>query len=76
MLTVELNFLVPALLIGTIDFCYFISLSLTLTVPGGHKVSAKRNLLASFSPMFPSDHDKILCGDEAIQAEHHETTFE
>ena len=35
--------------IGTIDFCHFIRLSLTLTLPWGHKVSAKQNLLASFS---------------------------
>ena len=33
--------------IGTI----FILLSLTLTLPGSHKVSIKQNLLASFSPI-------------------------
>ena len=35
--------------IGTIDFYHFILLLLTLTLPGGHKDSAKQNLLASFS---------------------------
>ena len=38
-----------AMLIGTKDFCHFILLSLILTLPGGHKVSAKQNTLASFS---------------------------
>ena len=33
---------------GTIDFYHFIPLSLALTLPGGHKVSAKQNVLASF----------------------------
>ena len=36
-------------LMGTIDFYHFIPLSLTLSVPGGHKVNAKQNLLVSFS---------------------------
>ena len=34
---------------GTIDFYHFILLSLTLTLAGGHKISAKQNLLASVS---------------------------
>ena len=33
---------------GTIDFYCFIPLSLTVTLAGRHKVSAKQNLLASF----------------------------
>ena len=37
------------LVIGTIDFYHFIPLSVTLTLLGGHKVSAKENLLALFS---------------------------
>ena len=37
--------------IGTIDFYHFVPLSLTLTLAGGHKVSTKQNLLASFSRM-------------------------
>ena len=44
-----LLFVLPAMFLGTIDFNHFIPLSLTLTLPGGHKVSAKQNLLASFS---------------------------
>ena len=35
--------------IGTIDLQHFIPLSVILTLPGCHKVSAKQNLLASFS---------------------------
>ena len=35
------NFLIPAMLIDTIDFCHSIPLSPTLTLPGGHKVSLK-----------------------------------
>ena len=34
------------MLIGANDFYHFISLSLTLTLPGGHKVSSKQNLYA------------------------------
>ena len=32
--TSELNFFIPAMLIGTIDYYHFIPLSLTLTLPG------------------------------------------
>ena len=46
---VQPNFFLPAMLIGTIDFKHFVLLSLTLTLPGGLKVSAMQNLLASFS---------------------------
>ena len=82
-------FFVPAKLIGIIDFYYFIPISPTLFIPGGHKVSAKQNLLASSliprpSPTPPLPHPKFSshqtvtwCGDEAaIEAEHPETTFE
>ena len=47
--TVQPNLFIPAMLIGTIDFYHFILLSLTLILPGGHMVSIKQNLLASFS---------------------------
>ena len=43
------HFFIPAMLIGTIELCRFIQLSLTLTLPGSHKVIAKQNLLPSFS---------------------------
>ena len=48
MQTVQSNFLVCIAdsLIGTIYFYHFIPLSLALTLPGGHKVSAKQNRLA------------------------------
>ena len=52
MQTFQPTFFIPALLIGTIGFYHFIPLSLTLTLPGGHKVSTKQNLLASFSHTF------------------------
>ena len=35
-----------AMLVHTTDFYHLILLSLTLTLPGGHKVSAKQYLLA------------------------------
>ena len=54
------------MLVGTIDFYHYIPLSLTLTLPGGHKVNAKQNLWASFLPHFSCDQDEIWCGDEAI----------
>ena len=42
------NVVIPAMLIGAIDFYHFIQLSLTLTLPGGHKVSAKLSLRIGF----------------------------
>ena len=41
MQTFQPIFVVPAMFVGTIDFYHFIPLSLTLTLAGGHKVSAK-----------------------------------
>ena len=42
--------------VGAIDFYQFIPLSLTLTLPGGHKVNATQNLLTPFSHMlFPAE---------------------
>ena len=38
------------MLIGNIDFYRFILLSLTLTLPEGHKVTTNPGILASFSP--------------------------
>ena len=35
--------------LGTIDFYYLIPLSLSMTLPGGRRISTKVNLLASFS---------------------------
>ena len=40
---------IAAMLIGTLDIYYFTSLSLTLTLTGGHNVSSEQNLLVSFS---------------------------
>ena len=47
--TFQPNFFIPAQLLGTIDFYHVILLSLTMIVPGGHKVSVNQNVLASFS---------------------------
>ena len=47
--TFKPNFFVPAMLIGTIDFCHFMPLSLTLNLLESHKDSTKQNFLASFS---------------------------
>ena len=41
---------IPAMLICIIDFYHFMPLSLALTLPDDHKIIAKENLLASFSP--------------------------
>ena len=49
MKTVQPNLFIVSMLIGTIDFCHLIPLLLTWTLPGGHKISTKQNLLASFS---------------------------
>ena len=49
MQTVQPNVFIPAMLLGTIDFYHCIPLSLTLTLAEHHKVSAKQNLLTSFS---------------------------
>ena len=46
------SYLPSAMLTCIIDIYHFILLSLTLTLPWGHKVSAEQNLLASFSHTF------------------------
>ena len=45
--------LMPAMLIGNLYFCHFISLSQTLTLPRGRKVNAKQNLLVPPPPPPP-----------------------
>ena len=42
----------------------------------GHKVGGKLNLLTYFLVHFSAEWDYIWCGDEAIQVEHPDTTFE
>ena len=62
---------IPAVLLSIMDFYHFIPLSLTLSLPGNHKVSAKQNLLASVSlTHFSTDEDEIWDGVEAIKADH------
>ena len=72
MQSVHPDLFIPVTLIGTIDFYHFIPLLMT-TFPGGHKVRAKQNLLASFYPNFSSDPNGIWCSDEAIWAEYSDT---
>ena len=57
--TFQAIFFIPAMLIGTINFYHFIPLSVTLTLSGGHKVSAKQNLLRFFVTRFSTDQDGI-----------------
>ena len=47
--TVQPYLFMPTMLVSTIGLYDFIPLPLNLTFPGGHKVSAKENLLTSFS---------------------------
>ena len=47
--TTQQKFFIPAMLIGTIDFYHLMPLSLTFR--GGHKINAKQNIMASFSPI-------------------------
>ena len=51
---------IPAMLVGTIDLYHFVLLSLSLTLSGGHKVSVKQNLLASFSHTFVTHSHKMV----------------
>ena len=44
MQTFQPNLFIPTMLVGTSDFYHCIPLSLTLTVPRGHKVSTNQNL--------------------------------
>ena len=50
--TFQPNVFIPAVHMGTIYRSHFVSLSVTLTLAVGHKVSAKQNL-------FSTDHDEI-----------------
>ena len=40
------------MLVGTIDFYYFVPFSMTLALSGGHKVSTKQRISSIFSPTF------------------------
>ena len=59
MQTVQPNFFIPAILIGTIDFYHFIPISLTMTLPRGYKVSANKTFWLHFPPHCSSDQDEI-----------------
>ena len=66
MQNVQPNFVIPSMLIGTIDFYHFIPLLLTLTMPGGYMLIANQKLLAC---IFAHTFHLIWCDDEAIEAE-------
>ena len=57
--TVQPNLIIPAICIGSIDLFHFILLLQTLTLPWGHKINVKQNLLPSFLAHFSSDQNKI-----------------
>ena len=69
MLTFQLNFVIPPILIGTIDFSHFMPFPLTLTLSGRHKVNTKQNLLALFSCTFLNWSGRNWYGTEAVQVE-------
>ena len=50
--SVQPNLFIPAMLIGLFDFYHFITFSVILALAGGHKVSARQNLLDSFPCTF------------------------
>ena len=50
--TCQSIFFIPALLISTVNVYHFYTIFIGLDLAGGHKVSAKQNFLASFSPAF------------------------
>ena len=50
----------PAMLIYTINFNHPTLLSLTYTLPGGHKLKAKPKVLASIFRTLSTDQDEIL----------------
>ena len=53
--------------IGTVDIYHFIPVSLTLSLLGGHKVSAKQHLWSHFLAHFSTDQYEISYDVEAIQ---------
>ena len=50
--TVQPNFIIPATLVGTIDFYHFTLLSLTVTLHGEHTVSTTQIYWPHFLPHF------------------------
>ena len=68
-------FFIPAMLVGVIDFYNFMPLSLTFTLPGVTRSVRSKTYELHFLTQFSFDQDEIWCGDEASQAEHHESTF-
>ena len=57
--TVQSNFFIPAMLVGTIDFYHCIPLSLTLTLPGVTRSAEIKTYGLHFLTHFPSDQYEI-----------------
>ena len=70
------QFFIASMFIGTIDFYHFMQISLTLTLPGVTKSTRSKTYWLHFLTRFSSDQNEISSVDEAIQAEHPETTFD
>ena len=60
MQTLQPNVFIPGMLIGIIEFFHLVPLSLTLTLAGGYKVSAKQDLPLCLI-LFSSDQDEVWC---------------
>ena len=71
--TFQPNLFIPAMLTGTIDFCHFTPFYWPWPCQGVTRSALSKACLLHFFPHFSSEQDEIWCGDEAIQAEHHET---
>ena len=57
--TFQQNVFIRATLVGTINFYHLLP---TLTLPAGHKVSNKKNILALFLTHFSTEQDEIWYG--------------
>ena len=55
---------------------HFTSVSVSLTVVDGHRISGKQNQLAHFLVHFQINQDEVCFCVEAVQGEHPDTTSE
>ena len=73
---VQPSYFLPAMLIGTIEFCHVVPQSLTLILAGGTRSAQRKPCFGFiFSDSFSSNQDEVSCADEANQGEHPDTTF-
>ena len=66
MQTFQPHFVIPTMLIGTLDFYHITLLLVTMTLVGDHKASPKQNLLASFSHRHFSRDEIWYCAEEIL----------